>query len=204
MPASTLLPRKHPRQARATAMVELVLEAATRVLSSDSLAGFNTNRVAEVAGISVGSLYQYFPNKSSLIAALIEREQLGLATAIEQCVHLHQQKTLKQNLSKLVDIAIRHQFDRAKYSAALDHEEQRLPLKSVIGPSQARISNAIWKMLKTNRGVIAGAVSKSAAVDCLTITKALVEAETQHAKPDLILLKRRVLRALHGYLQYES
>jgi AcrR family transcriptional regulator len=204
MSANALLPRKQPRQARATAMVDLVLEAATRVLSSDSLAGFNTNRVAEVAGISVGSLYQYFPNKSSLIAALIEREQLGLATAIEQCVHLNQQKTLRQNLSKLVDIAIKHQFDRAKYSAALDHEEQRLPLESVIGPSQARIANAIWKMLKMHRNVIASAVSKSAAADCLTITKALVEAETQQSKVNLILLKRRVLRALHGYLQYES
>ncbi len=185
-------------------MVELVLEAATRVLGSDSLAGFNTNRVAEVAGISVGSLYQYFPNKSSIIAALIEREQLGLATAIEQCVHLHQQKTLRQNLSKLVDIAIKHQFDRAKYSAALDHEEQRLPLQGIIGSSQARIANAIWKMLKMHRNVIASAVSKAAAADCLTITKALVEAETQFSKADLILLKRRMLRALHGYLQYEA
>jgi AcrR family transcriptional regulator len=184
-------------------MVELVLEAATRVLSSHSLAGFNTNRVAEVAGISVGSLYQYFPNKSSLIAALIEREQIGLAATIEQCVHLNRQKTLKQNLSKLVDIAIKHQFDRAKYSAALDHEEQRLPLQAIIGPSQARIANAIWKMLKMHRNVIASAVSKSAAADCLTITKALVEAETQHTKPDLVVLKRRVLRALHGYLQYD-
>jgi AcrR family transcriptional regulator len=204
MSANALLPRKQPRQARATAMVELVLEAATRVLSSDSLAGFNTNRVAEIAGISVGSLYQYFPNKSSLIAALIEREQLGLAAAIEQCVHLNQQKTLSQNLSKLVDIAIKHQFDRAKYSAALDHEELRLPLESVIGPSQARIASAIWKMLKKHRNVIASAVPKSTAADCLTITKALVEAGTQDSKPDLVLLKRRVLRALHGYLQYES
>lgn len=203
MPAHALLPRKQPRQARATAMVELVLEAATRVLSSDSLAGFNTNRVAEVAGISVGSLYQYFPNKSSLIAALIEREQLALATAIEQCAHMNQQKTLGKNLSKLVDIAIKHQFDRATYSAALDHEEQRLPLQAIIGPSQARIASAIWKMLKMHRGVIANTVSKSAAADCLTITKALVEAETRHAKPDLVLLKRRVLQALHGYLQHD-
>jgi AcrR family transcriptional regulator len=203
MSANTLLPRKQPRQARSTAMVELVLEAATRVLSSESLAGFNTNRVAEVAGISVGSLYQYFPNKSSLVAALIEREQIGLATAIEQCVYLNQQKTLSQNLSNLVDIAIKHQFDRAKYSAALDHEEQRLPLESAIGPSHARIASAIWKMLKKHRNVIANTVSKSTAADCLTITKALVEAETRYVKPDLVLLKRRVLRALHGYIQYK-
>jgi AcrR family transcriptional regulator len=52
-----------PSQLRSLATVQLILPAAARVLARESLAGFNTNRVAEVAGISVGSLYQYFPSK---------------------------------------------------------------------------------------------------------------------------------------------
>ena len=73
MPRIELRQRKSPRQQRSADTVEALLTAAARVLERESLAGFNTNRVAEVAGVSVGSLYQYFPNKSALIAALIDR-----------------------------------------------------------------------------------------------------------------------------------
>ena len=58
MPSINISPRKAPRQPRSAATVAAILQAATRVLSRESLAGFNTNRVAEVAGVSVGSLYQ--------------------------------------------------------------------------------------------------------------------------------------------------
>jgi len=80
---SRLAPRKAPRQSRSTATVACILEAATRILNRDGLAGFNTNRVAEVAGVSVGSVYQYFPNKDALLVALtkrhIESATVGLA-----------------------------------------------------------------------------------------------------------------------------
>ncbi len=48
-------------------MVESIIEATTRIIERDGLAGLSTNRVAEVAGVSVGSLYQYFPNKEALV-----------------------------------------------------------------------------------------------------------------------------------------
>ncbi len=69
-----LSPRKHPRQQRSRQMDELILEAAIRVLEQDGSAAFTTTRVAQVAGISVGSLYQYYPNKASLLFRLHERE----------------------------------------------------------------------------------------------------------------------------------
>lgn len=71
---SELEPRKEPSQARSRALVEALVEATARVLASEGAEGLTTNRVAEVAGVSIGSLYQYFPNKSSLVAAVIERE----------------------------------------------------------------------------------------------------------------------------------
>lgn len=66
-------PRKLPKQQRSKEMVEMILEATARVLVREGYEGANTNRVADVAGVSVGSLYQYFPNKESLVAALMER-----------------------------------------------------------------------------------------------------------------------------------
>lgn len=65
--------RKRPRQQRARATVETILDAAARILETGGIERFNTNRVAERAGVSVGSLYQYFPNKQALARALIER-----------------------------------------------------------------------------------------------------------------------------------
>lgn len=64
------LPRKQPRQARSARVVEAILEAAVRVLSRDGAAAFTTIRVAEQAGVSVGSLYQYFPNKQAILYRL--------------------------------------------------------------------------------------------------------------------------------------
>ena len=68
-----LEPRKAPRQLRSTRMVEAIVEAAARILETRGLAGFNTNAVAERAGVSVGSLYQYFPSKEALYVAVLER-----------------------------------------------------------------------------------------------------------------------------------
>jgi AcrR family transcriptional regulator len=66
-------PRKEPRQQRAQATVDAILAATAQVLLEHGYEGANTNRIAEQAGVSVGSLYQYFPNKESLVAALVER-----------------------------------------------------------------------------------------------------------------------------------
>jgi AcrR family transcriptional regulator len=80
MPAAArLAPRKKPRQSRSTATVESILTAAARVLVRHGYQGASTNRIAEAAGVSVGSLYQYFPSKEAIVLALFERhcEQIG-------------------------------------------------------------------------------------------------------------------------------
>jgi len=74
-------PRKAPRQARAKATVEAILEATAHILVDEGVERLSTNHVAEVAGVSIGSLYQYFPNKEALVLALLERHvsrMLGL------------------------------------------------------------------------------------------------------------------------------
>ena len=74
MPPSTQLkPRKTPSQARSKATVEAILVAAAQVFRWQGYAGATTDRIAERAGVSVGSLYQYFPNKDAILVALAER-----------------------------------------------------------------------------------------------------------------------------------
>jgi AcrR family transcriptional regulator len=68
-----LAPRKAAKQERAQLTVEAILEAASQVFESHGYARASTNRIAERAGISIGSLYQYFPNKDAILVALAQR-----------------------------------------------------------------------------------------------------------------------------------
>ncbi|MBE2251350.1 MAG: TetR family transcriptional regulator [Myxococcus sp.] len=76
-------PRKEPSQRRSRELVDLIVKATTRVLLKHGYEGCTTNRVAEVAGVSIGSVYQYFPNKDALVVRVMERHQeklLGVMT----------------------------------------------------------------------------------------------------------------------------
>jgi len=83
MPA--LAGRRQPRQARARAKVERILVAARELLVAEGAEAFNTNRVAELAGVGVGSLYEYFPNKQAIVARLIESLSAQETDAILAC-----------------------------------------------------------------------------------------------------------------------
>lgn len=76
--------RKKPQQARSANLVNVILEAAVRVLARDGAQRFNTPRVAEEAGVSVGSLYQYFPNKVAILFRLQANEWEETWGALEQ------------------------------------------------------------------------------------------------------------------------
>ncbi|MBX9298353.1 TetR/AcrR family transcriptional regulator [Chromobacterium vaccinii] len=73
IPGPAAAMRKAPRQARSRAMVDAIVEAGARVLDARGWAGFTTNEVAGVAGVSIGSLYQYFPDKTALVDAIRRR-----------------------------------------------------------------------------------------------------------------------------------
>lgn len=75
-------PRKRPRQARSKATVDTILEATSRVLVKQGFDRLSTNAVAAAAGVSIGSLYQYFPNKEALVSALIDRHMEEMNSAI--------------------------------------------------------------------------------------------------------------------------
>ena len=96
-------PRKQPRQARSKRMVRALLDATAKVLVEEGWSAASTNRVADVAGVSVGSLYQYFPNKESLVLTLArehgEAQVQLLAQALEEVSDLPIQDTIARYVS---------------------------------------------------------------------------------------------------------
>lgn len=100
IPFATPSMRKQPRQIRSRTTVEAIVQAGARILGQRGWAGFTTNAVAEAAGVSIGSLYQYFPDKHALIDA-IRRKHLDDCLAAVQKPPAG--KSLRQYVEQLVD-----------------------------------------------------------------------------------------------------
>lgn len=99
-------PRKHATQSRSRATVDALIEATARILVREGFDQASTNRIAGQAGVSIGSLYQYFPGKDALVAAVIDRhrEELGRITRIALAKAATQ--PLRQAIRTLVTAAI--------------------------------------------------------------------------------------------------
>ena len=105
-------PRKRPRQQRSKATVDTILEATTRVLVKHGFDGLSTNAVAAAAGVSIGSLYQYFPNKEALVAALIDRHMEEMNTSILAELTRVAKLPLAQAARAVIELTIRaHAID---------------------------------------------------------------------------------------------
>ena len=102
-PASApLKPRKSPLQARSAATIETLHLAAIQVLTKEGLGRCTTTRIAVRAGISVGSLYQYYPNRDALLAAVLKQHLDAVAGAVEQTCQAHHGKPAGAMASALV------------------------------------------------------------------------------------------------------
>jgi AcrR family transcriptional regulator len=94
--------RKTPRQARSKMMVTTIIDAAARVLVEHGFSGTTTNRIAERAGISVGSLYQYFPSREAVVAAVAERYSERMKASLEALLVQTRTLDLKTSLCQLL------------------------------------------------------------------------------------------------------
>ncbi len=102
-PTQTVLkPRKLPVQARSTASVDAILEATLQVLLQVGKERLTTTRVAERAGVSVGTLYQYFPNKSALLQGALKRHMDEVMGEVERVCREQRGQPLKQMVTELV------------------------------------------------------------------------------------------------------
>jgi AcrR family transcriptional regulator len=97
-----LEPRKSPVQARSAASVEAILQATIQVLLKVGKERLTTTTVAMRAGVSVGTLYQYFPNKSTLLKAILKRHLDEVTVEVERVCREQQAHTLQQMATALI------------------------------------------------------------------------------------------------------
>ena len=150
-PARALLePRKTPVQARSTASVDAILEATIQVLLDAGKERLTTTKVASRAGVSVGTLYQYFPNKSSLLQAALRRHLEEVAEAVEQACREQQGSTLVQMATALVNAFMEAKMRRAKTSVALYSVSADVDGAKIVQQMAARFSKAVVEMLESS------------------------------------------------------
>ena len=191
-----LKPRKNPEQSRSAETVRTILEGAARVLEERGLAGYTTNAVAERAGVSVGSVYQYFPGKEALTAALVARETGLLITAVQAAMDA---QTPELGLRRIVQAAVAHQMSRPRLALLLDREESRLQLADSLDPVTQAISGALLALLaRLDPGPPVAA--EIAAGDLFALLRGMVDAAGERGERAGDALERRVLRAVFGYL----
>jgi AcrR family transcriptional regulator len=104
--------RKEASQDRSRATVDALVDATARILVREGFDKASTNRIAEVAGVSVGSLYQYFPSKEALVAAVIERHQQEIMQLVRGELAKVAKQPIEQGVRTIVSVAVKsHRID---------------------------------------------------------------------------------------------
>lgn len=175
-------PRKFASQERSRVTVDALLEATARILVKEGYDKASTNRVAEVAGVSVGSLYQYFPGKEALVAALIDRHNREVMQAVEgelaQAVNL----PIEQAVRKLVVMAVKaHRID-PKLHRVLAEQIPRVGRLEKVETFNRQNYLRFAAFLERHRDEIRPVDLGLAAFICVTTIESLTHAAVLHEK----------------------
>jgi len=156
MPAEAVIafePRKTPVQARSTVTVEAIFEATIQVLLSHGVDRLTTTRVAERAGVSVGTLYQYYPNKKSLLFAVLENHLNRVMTRVEvACVNACH-KPLAEMIRAMVEAFMDAKMERADISVALYRVSADVGGPMLVKRNRQRSRDAVEAMLQTAQDI---------------------------------------------------
>lgn len=197
----SLNPRKAPLQARALATHDAILEAAAQIIGAGGLSAFNTNAVAERAGVSIGSLYQYFGNKDALMVALIHRQQQQQLQSVAVAVMATGDADLPTVIRAIVRAAMQHHHDNSLLASAIDHEEARLPLDAELTGYLHQGGEMVRALLERYAGEF-GAVDLDRAVRTLpALVRAATDTWANRSPPMLDIAEDEAVRAVVGYLR---
>jgi len=201
----SLNPRKKPQQRRAHVTIDTIFEATIQVLLASGLEGVTTIQIAERAGVSIGSLYQYFPNKRALMAAVVRRHVGQVVDAtILACESAHG-KPIADMCATMMNAFVDAKTRRPEVSRALYLPSAAVNADAIVKEESIRCAQAVHDMLitasdaKFEQPVV---VSMMLVGSIVGPTRAVIEAGGNRATFDR--LKQHLTALTVGYLKEMS
>ncbi|MEJ5143642.1 TetR/AcrR family transcriptional regulator [Gluconobacter albidus] len=161
------------------------MEAAARILEGNGATGYTTNAIAVLAGVSIGSLYQYFPNKAAITRALIRRELRSLEDHLGP---IFAAPLAPGALAEFAFAAATYQMRRPALARRLDEQEELVAAPDDLAPSRERIM-ALLSAVMQGRGVDADAALLD---DLMAVARSLTDAAGHRGETDIAPLARRI------------
>lgn len=197
----SLDPRKKPRQKRSRVTLDSIFEATIQVLLANGLDAITTVQIAERAGVSVGSLYQYFPNRNALLAAVVKRHVGEVVDAtIRACESAHG-KTIREMCATMMSAFVDAKTRRPEVSRALYLPSAAVNADAIVKEESMRCAQAVQRMLLTARDASFAQVQLVSGMlvgSIVAPTRAVIEAGGTRA--DFERLKVHLTALTVGYL----
>lgn len=177
-------------------MFDDILEAAARIIEREGLKAVSTNAVAETAGVSIGSLYQYFPNQVAILAELTRRERDFLRVGISRIAMQPDCVSLDHAVEAMIEAAVAQRLARPHLALALDFAEASFDLTVETERMGENVTRSVAAMLRRHGYPRAD----EAAQDLVSMAKGMIDAAGLAGETDAAALCARLRRAALGYL----
>ncbi|MCM2278414.1 MAG: TetR/AcrR family transcriptional regulator [Oligoflexia bacterium] len=139
---------KTPKQARARQLADTIVTAATRVFKNTDFVKASTNRIAEVAGVSIGSLYQYFPNKDALVGVIIEKRVRQQLEELEALLGASAAVPCEQLIRQIIGLIARDSLAQRTFMRTLYQRGVSLELAPAVLEARERACRLIGDFLR--------------------------------------------------------
>ena len=178
-------PRKHASQERSRATVDALIEATRRLLVREGFDKASTNRIAQEAGVSVGSLYQYYPGKEALVAAVIDRHNRDLMQVVRAALVEVAALPIEEAIRRLVTVAIdAHRID-PRLHRVLAEQIPRTGRLEKVATFNREYYALVKDYLANHRDEMRAVDLDLAAFVCVTSIEALTHTAVLH-RPDVL------------------
>lgn len=194
-------PRKRPSQVRAQDTVEVILEAATRIFDKSGVQA-TTNQIAELAGVSVGSLYQYFPDKLALITDLHERHRALVGQRVLGVFDAAEGLPLDEVVLRVVNVSLSAHRDFPGLQRVLHAQLPQLSERDDASPAKKALFQRTLQLLQAHMSRTSQETLSLGAQTLLTLCESLVHQAVLNPLVDLDdpAVAHNISQALSGYL----
>jgi AcrR family transcriptional regulator len=208
---AVLTPRKLPMQARSVASVDAILDATVQVLMSVGKERLTTTRVAARAGVSVGTLYQYFPNKSALLQSVLTRHLDDVSNAVERVCEEQKGNGLEEMGTCVVNAFLKAKMKNADTSVVMYSVSSDVDGARIAKFKATRNTKAITTMLESSCEPLQDAkLAATMLVGIMVgVSRRLLESESpekqvEALRREMVFLVCAYLRALRGVAQHSA